>query len=202
MLTTINPDTVIYSAIPRTFPITCRIINDRPESPSEVFQIHLSPQKQSEYATLMAKLIQDISSNWTKPRGTVQSSSTVPTHTAFADIATDETLDPSQEALRQFANGIDDEPPTQSARNKANQLVNAAAAKAAAYEFEFDDTDGSLPFEIRLTDGHLVIGELSNTGDIHANVYNDQHPDTGAGISDIWVHHLPEASAEELINLF
>ena len=202
MLTTINPDSIIYSATPRTFPITYRIINDQPESPTEAFQIPFSPQKKSEYATLMAKLIKEFASNQTKLRGTIRSSFTVPTHIVHRGIATDETLDPSQQALRLFASGLNGQPPTQSALNKATQLINAAAAKAVAYEFEFDDTDASLPFEIRLTDGHLVIGELSSAGDIHANVYNDQHPDTGAGISDIWVHHLPQSSAQELINLF
>ena len=73
---------------------------------------------------------------------------------------------------------------------------------AAAKEIEVDDTDGAMSFELRLNNGYLVIGELSPEGNLHANIYNDQHPNPNADTADIWVKHLPQVSAEDLITAF
>ena len=74
--------------------------------------------------------------------------------------------------------------------------------RVAQKEIEVDDTDGSLAFELRLTNGLLVIGELGLDGHLQANVYNDRHPNACAGIEDIWVEHLPHTTATDLIALF
>ena len=108
-------------------------------------------------------------------------------------------LDP---IVQSFAEGFAGVRPSADTVKTATKIVQAAFQKASAREIEVDDTDGALSFELRVEQGLLVVGELSIAGNLHANVYNDLHPDAGAGIEEIWVRHLPEASAEDLIALF
>ena len=104
--------------------------------------------------------------------------------------------------VQSFSKGLAGVRPSASTLEAANRIVEAAIAKAVEREIEVDDTDGALSFELRLANGFLVIGELSLGGNLHANVYNDRHPNTSASIEEIWVDHLPRISATDLIALF
>ena len=105
-------------------------------------------------------------------------------------------------AVQAFASGIAGVRPSISTLESAAKIVEAALRKTDQREIEVDDTDGALAFELRLASGLLVVGELSLRGDLHANVYYDQHPDVGASIEEIWTKHLPDTTAEHLIDLF
>ena len=104
--------------------------------------------------------------------------------------------------VESFATGLPGVPPSDSTLESAKMIVEAAMEKAVQKEIEVDDTDGSLTFELRLTNGLLVIGELGLDGHLQANVYNDRHPNSSAGIDEIWVEHLPQTTAADLIALF
>ena len=104
--------------------------------------------------------------------------------------------------VESFAKGFEGVRPSYSTVKTAGLIVQASMEKAAQKEIEVDDTDGALTFELRLTSGLLVIGELGLDGHLSANVYNDRHPDAGAGIEEIWVEHLPQTTAADLIALF
>ena len=104
--------------------------------------------------------------------------------------------------VQSFASGFEGVRPSDSTVESAKTIVEAAMEKAAQKEIEVDDTDGSLTFELRLANELLVIGELSLDGHLQANVYNDRHPNADAGIEEIWVEHLPQTTAADLIALF
>ena len=110
--------------------------------------------------------------------------------------------DPLHPIVQSFASGFEGMRPSVSTVESARMIVEAAMERAVQKEIEVDDTDGSLTFELRLTNGLLVIGELSLDDHIQANVYNDRHPNACAGIEDIWVEHLPQTTAADLIALF
>ena len=109
---------------------------------------------------------------------------------------------PLHPVVESFATGFASVRPSDGTLETASRIVEAAIEKTAEREIEVDDTDGSLSFELRLDSGLLVIGELSLVGNLHANVYNDRHPNASAGIEEIWVKHLPQTSAADLIALF
>ena len=110
--------------------------------------------------------------------------------------------DPLHPVVQSFANGFEGVCPSDSTLESARMIVEAAMERAVQKEIEVDDTDGSLMFELRLTSGLLVIGELGLDGHLSANVYNDRHPDACADIEEIWVEHLPQTTVADLIVLF
>ena len=101
--------------------------------------------------------------------------------------------------IRDFAQGVAGMPPSPKALVAARMIVEEAARKAPAMEIEVDDADGSLSFQIRTESGLLVTGELSFDGNLQANVYDDENPDSEASVDEIWVRHLPQTSAEDLM---
>ena len=202
LATNFDTATEIYSAASRAAGFTCKILKERPDSPYESFAPALTAQKESEYNSVITKLIRKIIANQTGPKVLFFANPSDVLHTGLSNAAVIETPASSHPAILQFANGFEGETPSADTLRKAAQIVQAAIEKTAAYDIEADETDGALTFEFRLTNGYLVIGELSITGDLHANVYNDQHPDTNAGIDEIWVKRLPHASAEDLTDLF
>ena len=106
-------------------------------------------------------------------------------------------------AIRSFAEGIAGVRPSSEVVATAVQILEAGTKNSIETEIEVDESDGVLTFEFRLKRRSLlVVGELSLDGDLRANIYNDRHPDVDAGIEEIWVEHLPQTSAEELITLF
>lgn len=105
-------------------------------------------------------------------------------------------------ALQSFSRGFEGVYPSSDTVNAARIIVEAAEEKTLQREIEFDDSDGALAFELRLTNGYLVIGELSIEGELHVDVFDDEHPDTNASIKDIWVKNLPQTTALELVSLF
>ena len=70
---------------------------------------------------------------------------------------------PLHPAVESFAKGFEGMRPSDSTVETAGMIVQAALEKTAQKEIEVDDTDGSLTFELRLTGGLLIIGELSLT---------------------------------------
>lgn len=104
--------------------------------------------------------------------------------------------------VESFAKGFKGVLPSDGTVETAGMIVQAAVEKASQKEIEVDDSDGSLTFELRLTSGLLVIGELGLDGHLSANVYNDRHPDASADLEEIWVEHLPQTTAADLIALF
>ena len=109
---------------------------------------------------------------------------------------------PLSPIVQSFAEGCSGVRPSADTVKTATKIVEASFQHASERDIEVDETDGALSFELRLKRGFLVVGELSLVGSLHANVYNDQHPDVSAGIEEIWVKHLPGGSAEDLIALF
>ena len=109
--------------------------------------------------------------------------------------------EPLHPVVQAFANGFEGILPTKDTLEAASRLVEAAIEKAKASEIEVDETNGAVSFEIRLSNGHLVVGEFSVKGDLHVNVYADEHPDPDAGLDEIWVSHMPQATAADLIAL-
>lgn len=103
--------------------------------------------------------------------------------------------------MRSFAEGFAGICPSIGTLEIASKIVQVAFGKTSAREIEVDDVDGALAFELRMSDGLLLVGELSIDGNLHANVYNDQHPSANAEINELWVKHLPHASAEDLFDL-
>ena len=109
----------------------------------------------------------------------------------------------AQEAIVQaFARGIEGQTPDLEARKAARMIVNAAFLNARAKEFETDAEKGTLSFELRLESGLLVVGELTLDGRIEANVYDDQNTNAKVNLSEIWVKHLPNTTAAELVRCF
>ena len=109
---------------------------------------------------------------------------------------------PLPAVIRSFALGFEGDKPSGATLEAAQRIVEAAMEKTVQREIEVDDTDGALTFELRLASKLLVIGELSLDGDLHVDVYNDQHPDAGAGLKEIWVDHLPQTTVKDLVALF
>ena len=108
----------------------------------------------------------------------------------------------SNPIVKSFAEGIAGDRPSADTVMTAAKIVEAAIEKAAEREIEVDDMDGALSFELRLKRGLLVVGELNLIGNLHVNIYDDEHPDDSASIEEIWVEHLPQTSAEDLIASF
>ena len=108
---------------------------------------------------------------------------------------------PLHPIVQSFAAGIAGVRPSPETLEAAAKIVEAAIKKTSEREIEVDETDGALSFELRLDRGLLVVGELSLLGNLHVNVYDDQHPNINASIEEIWVKHLPLASAEDIIAL-
>ena len=109
---------------------------------------------------------------------------------------------PIHPIIQAFARGFAGECPSASTLEAATKIVEAVAQRNSKNEIEVDDTDGALSFELRSESRLLVVGELSVGGNLHANVYDDQHPNAQASIEEIWVKHLPQASVADLIALF
>ncbi len=104
-------------------------------------------------------------------------------------------------AVQAFSKGFGNKTPTAGALEIASRLAEAAETKAKVSEIEVDETDGMFSFEIRLANDRLVVGELSIEGDLHVNVYYDEHPDPDADLDEIWEKHMPHASAADVISL-
>ena len=198
----IDAATNIYSAKLPTYALMCRFLSEHQDSQSESSIKDLSPQKGSHVSSLIAKLIHTFKASQTRFSTDANSDPSQLPHLFSFPVPVPANQSLRKAVLQEFANGIEGQEPSPETLQQATMLIEAAAQKTEAYEFDFDDTDGALTFELRLSNSYLVMGELSNTGTLRANVYNDQYPNDGARISDIWVHHLPKTSAEDLINLF
>ena len=104
------------------------------------------------------------------------------------------TLPSEIETFRQGTNlGL----PTPGAIQTARQLASAALRLTEKPEF-FVDEDGALSFDLRLRNGLRVMAELTINDDLDAGFYQDSDD----GLDATEVRYLPDATAEELIELF
>lgn len=92
-----------------------------------------------------------------------------------------------------FSKGLEGERPARSVIDIAAQITTEAEAKTVQPEITVD-VDGALSFDLRLSDGRLVLAELSMDGVLDASVYDD---DLGISFT-----RLPQATASELIAYF
>lgn len=74
--------------------------------------------------------------------------------------------------LREFAAGVEVVRPGRSVVAMANRLVKAALQRTVAPEIAVD-VDGALSFDLRLSNGLLLLAELSVNGNLDASVYAD-----------------------------
>jgi hypothetical protein len=109
---------------------------------------------------------------------------------------------PLHSEVEAFSKGFEGVIPDSNTLEIASFIVNSALRSSKDVDLEFDDTDGSLSFQLRSQTGFLVVAELSLEGELHANIYNDENPDPNAGIEDIWIKHLPQTSPAELVAWF
>ena len=106
---------------------------------------------------------------------------------------------PAREAVLAFSNGIR---PSASTVKVAVDLAETVVGKAAVYEVTHDETDGSLSFEAKTSEGHLITGELGLDGEFGIDVYQDEPASAEAvtssiDVDDIWLEHLPKASVRD-----
>ncbi len=94
--------------------------------------------------------------------------------------------------VREFAAGVDGVRPGRSVVDKADRLVQAALQGTMEPEFAVD-VDGALSFDLRLSNGLLLLSELSIAGNFDASVYDD-----AAGER---VQRLPQATAAQFMEL-
>lgn len=94
--------------------------------------------------------------------------------------------------VREFAAGVDGVKPDRSVVDKADRLVAAAMQGTTEPEFAVD-VDGALSFDLRLSNGLLLLAELSSAGNLDASVYDD-----AAGER---VRRLPRATEAQFMEL-
>ena len=104
--------------------------------------------------------------------------------------------------LTKFESGYNGVIPSDSAIESARSLIQKTIGESEIYEFEYNCSNGSLIFDIRLRNGFLLLGSLQNDGDIHANLYDDNNPNLIAPLDEIWLKYMPSVSLDELFNLF
>ncbi len=98
----------------------------------------------------------------------------------------------AQCALADFAKGLDGEGLEDWVVNMAARIVKAALDKTVEPEVTVD-VDGALSFDLRLTDGRLVLAELEPGGALDASVYDQQGVNVG---------RLRQATEADLVALF
>ena len=94
--------------------------------------------------------------------------------------------------VREFAAGVDGVRPGRSVVDKADRLVQAALQGTMEPEFAVD-VDGALSFDLRLSNGLLLLAELSIAGNLDASVYDD--------VVGERVQRLPQATAAQFMEL-
>ena len=98
--------------------------------------------------------------------------------------------------VQEFALGIDGVLPSRDVVATAACIVVAALERTTEPEFSVDD-DGSLSFDLRLSNGLRLLAELPIDGTLDVGVYDDG--DANQRVRE--VEYLPSATAEELIDL-
>ena len=94
--------------------------------------------------------------------------------------------------VREFAAGVDGVRPGRSVVDKADRLVQAALQGTMEPEFAVD-VDGALSFDLRLSNGLLLLAELSIAGNLDASVYDDAVGER--------VQRLPRATEAQFMEL-
>lgn len=94
--------------------------------------------------------------------------------------------------VREFAAGVDGVKPDRSVVDKADRLVAAAMQGTTEPEFAVD-VDGALSFDLRLSNGWLLLAELSSAGNLDASVYDDAVGER--------VQRLPRATEAQFMEL-
>ena len=96
-----------------------------------------------------------------------------------------------------FSQGLVGKQPSLDAVRKAARIVRAALKFTLRPEFNVDEEDGDIEFDLRLKDGTLVMANLFPDGTIDASVYDDSQ-----GIPVKRIKRWPSATADELVDLF
>ena len=95
--------------------------------------------------------------------------------------------------IQKFAKGLEGVQPASDVVDVASRIATAAFDKTVEPEITVD-TDGALSFDLRLSNGLLILAELCVDGSLDASVFDDER--------GILVKHIPQATETELIALF
>lgn len=98
--------------------------------------------------------------------------------------------------VREFAAGNAGVRPGSNVVAMAGRIVQAAGAHTVEPEIVVDDDDGSLDFDLRLTNGLLVLANLFPDGRIDASVYDDRNRSSVRRIN-----RMPRATESDLVGL-
>ena len=96
-------------------------------------------------------------------------------------------------AIRAFSIGHEGKRPSVSVVSMADRIAKAAGDKTVEPEITVD-VDGALSFDLRLSNGWLVLAELDLDGALDASIYDDRQ--------GILIKRLPQATDSELIAWF
>ena len=101
--------------------------------------------------------------------------------------------------LPEFAKGKAGAPvPNATVVTQAKQVIQAANYHTRQPHITVDCDNGSLDFDLRLSDGLLVMANLYPDGSVDASVYDDTH---GIPVKTVRRMRRPHTTAEDLINL-
>lgn len=100
---------------------------------------------------------------------------------------------PAHPAIREFAAGIDGERPSPEVVEMAHKITLAAVDKTIEPEISVD-VDGALSFDLRLSNGLLLMAEIAIDGTLDAGIIDDKQGSI--------VEHLRNPTADELVRCF
>ena len=101
--------------------------------------------------------------------------------------------------IQEFANGVDGVRPSVEVVSAAARIAQAALEHTVSPEITVDDEDGDIEFDLRLTNGLLVMANLFPDGTIDASVYDDSQ---GTPVKTVKRMRRATTSEQDLIHLF
>ncbi len=122
---------------------------------------------------------------------TLESLETIESHEVAKSLAYAEFKLPP--TVQEFAMGLEGVRPDAAVVAVASRILEAAIEKTVEPEFTVD-VDGALSFDLRLSNGMLLLAELGIDGSLAASVFDD-----GRGVL---IKYLPRTNDSELISLF
>ena len=93
-------------------------------------------------------------------------------------------------AVFEFATGVDGARPSIKTFLAAANIVMAVNRMVDSPDVDFDDSDGSLSFDFRLSSGYLALADLDPDGSLDASIYDSENQR---------VRRMPEATDREFI---
>ena len=101
--------------------------------------------------------------------------------------------------IQEFAIGVDGVRPSVEVVSVAARIAQAALEHTVSPEITVDDEGGDIEFDLRLTDGLLVMANLFPDGTIDASVYDDSR---GIPVKTVKRMRRDTTSEQDLIRLF